>query len=154
MTSQTASPARGPNLTMACFCEGVLEEKDNVKSIIRVIDRLTISATGSDAPAEMRPMDYAMHFVVMLKSGSARGSHELKIEPEGPDGLKRQPTVLSVFLEGDDRGADVVGQMRIRWTAPGLWWFNIYVGDTIVTRVPFRIIYSRVIPGPTPGVPL
>jgi hypothetical protein len=38
----------GPYLQMAVFCDRVLQEKGGVISIIRVVDRLIITATGPD----------------------------------------------------------------------------------------------------------
>ena len=37
---------QGPYLSAALLCEKVLEEKDGVKSAIRIIDRVTRTVTG------------------------------------------------------------------------------------------------------------
>ena len=42
-----------PSLRIAALCERVLEEKDGSLSLIRLIDRLVITAEGTDVPTEL-----------------------------------------------------------------------------------------------------
>lgn len=44
----------GPYIQMAAFCQQVIEDKTGVLSLIHVIDTLTHTAAGPDAPDEMR----------------------------------------------------------------------------------------------------
>ncbi len=46
---------QGPYLTVAALCDKALQEKDGVISLIRVVDKLTSSAVGPDAPEQMPP---------------------------------------------------------------------------------------------------
>jgi hypothetical protein len=43
----------GPWLQAAVFCEKVLIERDGVVSLVRVIDRIIITASGAAAPEKM-----------------------------------------------------------------------------------------------------
>ena len=43
----------GPYITMATFCEKVLQEADGVLSVIRIIERVTLQANAAGAPAEL-----------------------------------------------------------------------------------------------------
>ena len=45
---------QGPYVT-ALLCEKILEEKDGIKTAIRIIDRLTHVRVGPDAPATLPP---------------------------------------------------------------------------------------------------
>src|SRR5687767_5597282 len=97
----------GPHLAMAVLCQNVLIEKDNVVSVIRVVDRVTQSAVGPDAPETMPPLGIQLMAMIMLKAGSARGSFTVRLRPEDPRGVQLPPHELPVHLEGEDRGANL-----------------------------------------------
>ena len=141
---------QGPFLTAAALCEQVIEDKTGVLSLIRLIDTIVNAVTSPDAPEEMPPVTYSMKMVIMLKSGRAKGRHELKISPELPSGELKQSITQSVQMEGEERGINQIINMVFTFTIEGLYWFNIYLDDTLFTKVPLRIKYNRVvIPAPT-----
>lgn len=143
----------GPYVQAALFCEKVLQEKDSVNSLIRVIDRLTHTIVGPAVPEQMEPFTYAMTLVLMLKSGKAQGSFQVRVDIEPPSGVAKRGLSLPVFLEGGERGANVVLQMNVQFAEPGLYWFDVYFWDNedkLLTRMPFRVIYARTT---TPGTP-
>ena len=137
----------GPHLKSAVFCEKILRESDGVLSLIRVVDRVTISARGPGAPDTMPKTPYHITAVIMLTSDRARGRHEIKIEPEEPSGLKKSPFLVTVQMEGEDRGANVVMDMHFTFELEGLYWFYVYFDDTLLTKMPFRVMYARVSSG-------
>lgn len=141
---------QGPYVQMAGFCEQVIEDKSGVFSLIRVIDTLTHTEAGPDAPLEMPPVPFKMKMVIMLKSGRAKGRHELKIIPEKPSGESMPPVILSIQMEGEERGARIVANMDFNFTMEGLYWFKVYLNNRFLTMMPFRIKYNRIITGPTP----
>lgn len=133
----------GPYLKAAAICSDVIEGKDGVLSLIRIIDRLTITATGPQSPPEMPRAKYPLKIVLMFVSGSARGSHDVAVKMERPDATLRDCWAGTVFLEGEDRGANVVVGLEIDFPEQGLYWFDLYLNDARVTRMPFRVIYQR-----------
>jgi len=134
----------GPYLKAAVICSDVIEGKDGVLSLIRIIDRLTISAAGPQPPPEMPPAKCPLKIVLMFVSGRARGSHEAAVKIEQPDTTPRDCWTGTVFLEGEDRGANVVIGLEAEFPQEGLYWFDVYVDGTRITRMPFRVIYQRV----------
>jgi hypothetical protein len=143
---------QGPYLQAAMICERVLQEKDGVISIIRVIDRVTRTVVGPDAPEEMEPFNYELTLLVTLKSGPSQGTYQVRIDIENPSGIRQQGPSLPIFLEGQDRGQNLILNMNARFTEPGLYWFDVYFDERLMTRVPFRVVYARtMLPGP-PGV--
>jgi hypothetical protein len=142
----------GPYLKAAVFCEKVLREADGVMSFIRVVDRVTITATGPDAPATMPKTPYNITAVIALTSGQSRGRYEVKIVPEEPSGLKKPPFLATVQMEGEDRGANVVVNMLFTFETEGLYWFYVYLDDALLTKMPFRMMYARMSTG-TPKPP-
>ena len=144
---------RGPYLAIAAFCEQVIEDKSGVLSLIRVVDRQTVTAQGPNAPETMPPSQINWTFVMCFKSGEARGSHEIKTEIERPSGLRTQPLIQTAHFEGGNRGVNLVNRMNLRLEEPGVYWFRIYVDDVFVTQVPLEIIYSRSVTPLPPSPP-
>lgn len=145
MASQPPRPGKGPYVQAALICEKVLTSNDGVLSLIRVIDRVTVGAVGTDPPAEMPPSNVDYTLSIMLKSGDARGRHALKVRPEMPSGEQLPAVEVGLHLEGADRGNNVNVELKgITFNVEGLWWFDILFGDneTLLTRVPFRLIYQ------------
>lgn len=132
----------GPHLAIAVVCEKVLQEQDGVLSIIRVIDRVTVSAVGADAPKEMPPTNLSFFVVVALKSGAARGRHTLALRPESPSGQQLGTMELPVHFEGEERGANVVANFILSADEEGLYWIDVLFADELLTRVPLRVLYA------------
>jgi len=148
---------RGPFLSCAIICERVLEEKDGVKSAIRIIDRITRAVVSPNPPTEMEPFERDMTLLIRLKSGSARGAYPLEVRLVKPSGESPRPLMQTVYFEGEeDRGLDIVANMRIKFDFTGVYWFHIYLDGARLTQVPVRIIYMpqfRQTPGPSGGQP-
>ncbi len=133
----------GPYLAAALFCERVLEEKDGVLSIIRIIDRVIQSASGPSTPDQMPPLSYGLTVLICLKPGRAKGTTQVRIDMESPSGLVKPGPSMSALMEGEDRGQNLIMKMQMTFDEPGLYWFNVYVENTIITRMPFRVVYTR-----------
>lgn len=132
----------GPYLSAAFICEKILVEKDDVKSAIRIIDRVTRSAFGQAPPEEMEPFEYDLTFFIRFKSGRARGTLPLEIEPIKPSGESMKRAKMMILFEGEeDRGVDTMGVMKIKFDQTGIYWFNILLNGIRITRIPFRVIY-------------
>jgi hypothetical protein len=134
----------GPYLSAALLCEKVLAEAEGVKSAIRIIDRITRTAVGPEPPEQMKPFTHQLYFLVRLKSGSARGPKNLEIRLTKPSGESPPSARQTVNFEGeDDRGLDVVAEMQMELDQVGLYWFDVYLDNERLTRVPLRVVYLR-----------
>ena len=131
----------GPYLSAALLCEKVLEEKDGVKSAIRMVDRVIRTAVGPSPPQVMEPFEYELTLLVRLKSGSVRGVYQLKITLAEPSGESRSQAVPVVFEGEEDKGLDVVAPLRLRIPVPGIYWIEIYLENDFLTKVPMRVVY-------------
>lgn len=140
----------GPFLQAALFCEKVLQEKDNVVSAIRIVDRLISSAVGVDAPERMPPIQWNITMFIALKSGFAKGSFNVRVTGTTPSGRPMPSASLPVLLEGDDRGANIIGNMTINFQEEGLYWFDVYFEGRQLTRMPLRVVYQRMALGAQP----
>lgn len=135
------SETDGPFIALAVLCELVLDEKDGVLSVIRIVDTLTINM--SDSPPGLKPA-VDITAVLSFKSGSYQGKRLLKIAPTDPTGVKLQPvqSFLAVF-EGNERGANFIIKMLMPADKEGVYWFDILLDETFMTRMPLRIKHQQ-----------
>ena len=78
-------PETGPHLAAALLCERVITESDGVLSIIRVVDRVTQTASGTDPPETMPPLSIDnLSMVLSLKPDKARGRFQLRLVMNEP----------------------------------------------------------------------
>lgn len=143
----------GPWLQAAVFCEKVMFEKDNVASLIRLVDRFTITASGGAPPEKMPPANIKIMAFLYFKAGIARGSFEVNVVAHDPSHRVVAQLMLPMLLEGEDRGAQIGAEMNLQITEDGLYWFDVLLGGRLVTRMPLRIVYQRIIAGPGLGLP-
>ncbi len=137
----------GPWVQAAAFCDKVLQEADGVLSLIRLVDRIVISAQspeGAELPAEL-PEGGALTttFVVMMKADDAQGRHPVTIRIQQPSGTYLEDKTVDVMFEGNDRGVNLVLNIQVP-AIEGLYWFEVYINDTLVTRAPLRVMYQRI----------
>jgi hypothetical protein len=135
--------AGGPYVQAALICERVLDEKDGVLSIIRVIDRITITTSGAAPPKEMPPTTVTFVLLVTLKSGDFRGRFTLRMIPTTPSGKKLNEMSAGILLEGEERGINVVMNAQFQAQEEGLYWFDVVFEEQLLTRIPLRLIYQR-----------
>jgi hypothetical protein len=147
------SEAPGPYVQTAVFCEQVLQEQDGVLSLIRIVDRITHSAVGPDIPEQMPQVPINLRAVITLKSGDSRGRHQVTIRPEAPSGQQLDPVTLPVLFEGEDRGVNLVVQLGLVVDQEGLYWFDVLLGNRILTRMPLRVVYAPTRTADTTGSP-
>lgn len=140
---------RGPYIQIAAFCERILREADGVVSLIRVVDVITHTESGPTAPKEMPEFHFPLFLVITLKSGTARGRHDIMIIPEQPSGETLQPVTLSVNMEGEGKGTNITTRIDFSYKMEGLYWFIVQFDDQVITRLPLQVRYSRMVTGPT-----
>ena len=136
----------GPFVAVAALCEKVIQDTDNTVSVIRIVDRVTITATGPEPPEQMPPHNLGLTALVMLRRGEARGRHQIRIRPEAPGGEERLAVEVPAHFEGSEEQAvnliiDLAGFVVER---EGLWWFDVLFGDqdALLARIPLRVVYQ------------
>lgn len=137
----------GPYLNMAVLCEKVLREQDGIISVIRVVDRLTITPPP-DAPEQMPPTSLNLMLAVVLRAGVMQGQMNVGLSLTTPAGIDNQIGSIPVLLEGQDRGVNLVTNLNLIVGEQGLYWISVYLERQLLTRVPLRILYQRIGIGP------
>lgn len=135
----------GPYVQAACFCNMVIEDKNGVLSLIRVIDTVTRTVRAPAPPEEMPTGQYQSTLVLMLKSGAALGRSTLKVIPRLPNGETRNPINVTVHFDGDEKGQNVVMDIEVPLEVEGLYWFDVYIDEEQLTSIPLRVKYNPII---------
>ncbi len=146
MTGPEYLPFRnGPFLQCAVLCERLLQERDGVKTAVRMIDRITHTVARPDAPSVMEPFAYEIWLLVRFKAGAARGTMPFQIRIEKPNGESSPSPQNNILFEGgDDRGVDIAMPINITFGLPGLYWIDVLLDNVRVTRAPLRVIYNPI----------
>ncbi len=54
---------------------------------------------------------------------------------------------MTVQLEGEGRGANIVAGLDIPYKMEGLYWFMVYFDGVLLTKLPLDIRYQRLVIG-------
>jgi hypothetical protein len=129
----------GPYMAIAVICERVLQEKDGVLSLIRVIDRFFVHGGAKEMP----PSAVQGNIVIAMKSGFQKGTLYIKLRGSTPSGKPLPEREFPVLFEGDDRGVGIVAPFQLTLDEEGVYWFDVLLEDATITRIPMRIVYQR-----------
>ena len=134
----------GPYIQIAAFCERVLQEKDGVLTLVRVID--TINCYG---PSEkMPPMPLSFTTVLSFKAGFFQGKCNVRMRPVSPSVKPGPIAEFAVYFEGNDRGVNLILPTHFMADEEGIYWFEVSLEEALVTKIPLRVLYQRVQPAP------
>lgn len=133
----------GPFLVVAALCDQVIEGKDGVLSLIRIVDRYHVETnnpgfTIADAP------EYRCTMVVALKSGTTQGSHSIAIQLMRPNGLiDSQKVEVSPHFEPGNNGVNLIFPLTFRPQHEGMHWFDVRFEGRLLTRIPLQVVVQR-----------
>ncbi len=147
----------GPFVQTAALCERVLEEKDNVLSLIRVIDGWTSWAQGPEAPSEMPPFILNGTYLLSLKAGAALGRFRYRFDLEMPSGQTQALTEMDANFQGGVSGVNLRVNLQIQIVLEGTHWINVVrtypqpvqpeqgpdLASNLVSRTPLSVQYMR-----------
>lgn len=138
-------PDDRPYLAAALMCERVLEEKDRVLSLIRIVDNYFVQAPPKDLPKEATPIISFVTVLSFKKSHAENASvkHTVNLVLHGPSGKTMkifgqasEITTASFIFEGETTAANLIikGGLDASAIEFGSYWFDVSVerrtGDT------------------------
>ncbi len=133
----------GPWIVMAVFCEQVIEDKQGVLTIVRVIDQVNVEVSGTEAPERMPPGAIRLTFVITVKAGDSHGRFEIETEVEEPSGITKPISSHSVTIPAAHYGANLINRITLGVQHEGVYWFNVKTDGRVLTRAPLEIRYIR-----------
>jgi hypothetical protein len=134
--------AERPFLAAAFLCERVLIEKDDVLTIVRIVDTLTVSIPANIPPGT-KPVIQMTGLVSFKKAApgveAERHTAELRVRlPSDKD----QPTSTMdfVFKPDDVAGANLIVNMQLAVEEFGLYRLAVLLDGELMTQIPFKLL--------------
>ncbi len=135
---------------MAAICERGMLDTDNMLSMVRLIDVVTV---GADVPDETMSAAIAQlgapiqgTLVLVFKGGLLNATHEITVHAHSPSGdVHDFPKVSSVFssiLKGGVPGANVLVRLQMSVKHEGLYWFEVKLDGVTVRSIPLQIVFQ------------
>ena len=138
----------GPFLAAAVFCENVIDEKDGMISVVRIVDGCSISINEDappDFPSKANPIRISQSALIVIRTGDSPGKHNLKLIVQSPPGKRKAQPVQEVNLTPEQNGgANVKINAILEAFSPGMFWFDVYIDGKRVTRMPYNLQIKRV----------
>lgn len=136
-----------PFVGAALLCERVLREQDEVVSVIRIIDQLGLRVSGGppELLAEARPETTIQGFLA-FRPTVQQGSWMLRLDQVRPSGDRNRGAEASIPFNftADEMSLQVVIDLTLIITGEGgLYWFEVFLDDRLVTRMPLRVTVVR-----------
>ena len=128
-------------MQVAAICQTSITDNQNLLSVIRFQDRIQIFGLTD----EMKPQALQhLQLVLVLKSGEMRGKANLSIDSTAPSGKSAHHADAQVLFEGDERGAAAALPLPVVVEEEGLHYLDIKLDGTLITRIPFRVLYQKI----------
>lgn len=137
---------------MAAICENVLQDKDGVMSLIRVIDAFSIQAksmpTGESIPPSVMPFfqpTISFYIAIGFKAGDAKGRRRLRVILKSPSNNTIGETLVPFTFDTakEPRGTTMVLPMSLAIKEDGMYWIDVFVNDVLMTRIPLRVGFDQ-----------
>lgn len=135
-----------PFVQIAAICQGSIQDVQGYLSLIKILDRLPVAGLTD----VMRPQPLnQLTIAIVLKSGAMRGSYKWSLVVVTPS-ARRVPVVVdaSALFEGDERGVAFVSPIHYVAEEEGLYWFEVLLEGSLLTKIPLRIMYQRIVSPP------
>jgi hypothetical protein len=146
MAKPTKTPASndGPYLGFAVICERFLKEADGVPSLIRVIDKLTVSSMVPSIPLSF----LAFILAVRITSGRAKGTKLLQICGVDPKGAECVSASQSIDLGvAGQPGVNVEVGIQLAIAQAGTYWFSVTLDGHLLSKIPLIVEYQQLTAG-------
>lgn len=138
---------RGPYLNLAVICENVLEDKDGAISIIRIVDKFTVSTqlTVGNQTVQLENTAGFIQFqaVIGFKAGNARGCRLLKLIVWSPSRQVVAEATAIVELQGGGVPGHIVRTpIALVVKEPGIYWVDVTLNENEITRMPLQVVFG------------
>lgn len=132
----------GPYVNLACIAQHVIMSREGDLSIIGNFDHLTHKI--QDASEKGTGFSEKFELVIAMITGNAIGLHEMTIIPELPSGKTKRPLKRKFSLEDHCLGINFDINTHFTFTEEGCYWFNVYLDNKLLTKIPLNIEYELV----------
>ena len=134
-----------PFVNVAAFCESLLTEKDDVQSAIRIIDRIQRPA---GAPPPAGAFAFPVWYLLILRSGSVTGEHEITLTLDRPNGTSAKVMSQLAIFNGGGHGVSLAIRLAIQMEAEGIYWLRAaFDGKSLASSgLAYEVIQPQQVP--------
>lgn len=132
-----------PYVTAALFCERILQEKDEVISVMRMVDNLQYRLEGPNLPKDVKPA-VPVQALISIKAGPVTGEHTVAMVLEKPMGLRKEVFSAPVKFVTPDQGQNLIANIMIGADEDGLYWMDVLFDGELLTRTPLKITKQEI----------
>jgi hypothetical protein len=123
--AKTSKRASHPWVAAATVCEAVLEEKDNVFSIIRMVDVFTVpTPPGWDGANNLH---IPLRGIVAFRSGEVKGTRTVRIYSLSLAGKRQKLIEIEPDFLGGNTGLNIKFNLLFGFRSAGTHWLDVYV---------------------------
>lgn len=150
-----------PFVQVACVCENILFDKDNVASLIRIVDAFKVNVP-KDLPPGM-PGGFPISIFIRLSfADEVREPTKVSIQSLRPDGTRGVKSDISVGTVAGYRNVQIRIESHVINPQAGNYWFEVSWNDELLTKIPITVTVvegqlppglSATIVNPTPNEP-
>jgi hypothetical protein len=136
-----------PLLAAAVICEKVVTDKENVATLVRIVD--TLNVVPLDAPVAGSAVTTPLMSIsplalfISFKSGDAKGKRHLEVFAISPGGKKERIAESDTFFIGQEQGVNVTLHLAPPLGDPGLHWFDVRLDGALMAKVPLRVNHLK-----------
>ncbi|MDT4953581.1 MAG: hypothetical protein QOJ02_1719 [Acidobacteriota bacterium] len=129
-----------PYLLSAVFCEKVLDEKDNILSAIRIIERLTVEFI-QPVPPDPSPVMIETMILIKFATVGIEGEYNLHLKMRNPAGKESELVSLPIIVKTENPGFNFKASVSIGLTVEGFYWLLVYLDDKFFTQTPLEVVF-------------
>lgn len=132
-----------PFVQAACICEKVIQDKDDIFSLIRIVDTYYLQPIKDVPEGAVGAIELSVF--VSVKSGDLNGSYEMSLALRNPIGEVKKLTEkpLPVVLTGGEHGFNLNVHFMLEVKRFGLFWFDVIWGDELLTSIPLKLVLGE-----------
>jgi hypothetical protein len=131
----------GPWVLVAALCERQLIDSDNLLSMIRMLDHLTVT-TNNPEMMQNPPSVTASATVVIVLAGTAEHDGGLfTLQFNNPNGSVERGEAIPLRFSDSGRPTRVTVNLTMVFREAGTYWIDVLFGGRALTRIPIRIQY-------------
>jgi hypothetical protein len=93
----------------------------------------------------MQPQAISLQMVVTFRAGFAHGKYRVKVVGSTPSKTEFLVSEQTPYFEGEDRGVNLVFLVNLTLAEEGVFWFDVFLEDNFITRVPLRVVYQQIV---------
>src|SRR5262245_17231073 len=128
-----------PLIAAATACDQVILGKDNVPSIIRMVDIYNLEPIRNLKEGEVGSIKLTLF--VSLRAGDLRGDQQVDVVLRPPTGPSMQLPQLTFALGNEpNAGANVIVQFDMPVHAFGMHWFDLLWKGELLTSIPLKLV--------------